>query len=103
MGVIQLDQHSRIVEANDRARRLVRKGDGLFDETGSLHARLPADEARLQRLVARALPSDARRDPAFFGDLRHGADRGGLFFICQAPGEECGFVDNDRCQYRCPS
>ena len=56
MGVIQLDQRGRIVEANDRARSLVRKGDGLFDEGGNLHARLPADEARLQRLMTRALP-----------------------------------------------
>ena len=35
MGVIQLVQHGRIVKANDRARRLVRKGGGLFDEAGS--------------------------------------------------------------------
>ena len=56
VGVIQLDPGGRIVEANDRARSLLRKGDGLFDEGGNLHARLPADEARLQRLVGGALP-----------------------------------------------
>ena len=42
---------------NDRAHALVRQGDGLSDRGGHLHARLPADESRLQRLVASALPA----------------------------------------------
>ena len=61
MGVIQLDPRGRIVEANDRARSLLSKGDGLFDERGYLRARSPADEARLQRLVGSALPSFGRQ------------------------------------------
>ena len=61
MGVIQLDLFGRIVEANDLALGLVRQGDGLFDEGGNLHARLPADETRLQRLLARALPALGRQ------------------------------------------
>ena len=60
MGVIQLDPRGRVVETNDRARSLLRKGDGLFDDGGDLHARLPADDARLQGLLARALPSLGR-------------------------------------------
>ena len=55
-GVVQLDRGGRIVEANDRARSLLRRGDGLLDRNGSLDARAPADNAELQRLLARALP-----------------------------------------------
>ena len=42
--------------ANDRARDLLRTGDGLFDEGGFLYARTPGDNAELQRLLTRALP-----------------------------------------------
>ena len=55
-GVIQLDRRGRIVAANDLARDLLRRGDGLTDQGGSLHARAPADDAALQALLARALP-----------------------------------------------
>ena len=57
IGVIQLDRRGRIVEANDRARALLRHGDGVFDRDGELRARAPADQARLARLVAQALPT----------------------------------------------
>ena len=56
MGVIQLDRDGRIVEANDRALDILRRGDGLCDRNGTLGAWLPADDARLQRLLSRALP-----------------------------------------------
>lgn len=55
-GVIQLDRRGRIVAANDTARDLLRRGDGLADRGGFLYARAPADNAGLQRLLARALP-----------------------------------------------
>ena len=55
-GVIQLDRRGRIVEANDRARFLLRRGDGLCDQNGCLHARAPTDNAALQGLLAKALP-----------------------------------------------
>ena len=42
--------------ANDRARERLREGDGLLDEGGLLRAAAPEDDARLQRLLARALP-----------------------------------------------
>ena len=57
IGVIHLDHRSRLLQMNDRARALLRQGDGLFDQGGHLHARLPADESRLQRLLASALPA----------------------------------------------
>lgn len=60
-GVIQLDWRGRIVEANDVARAFLRGGDGLQDQGGFLRARLPADNARLQRLLAAALPTAAGR------------------------------------------
>ena len=56
LGVIGLDLGGRVVEANDRARDLLRRRDGLFDQGGFLHACSPADNARLERLLARALP-----------------------------------------------
>ena len=55
-GVIQLDRRGRIVEANDVARALLRGNDGLSDRDGTLRAATPEDNARLQNLLARALP-----------------------------------------------
>ena len=55
-GVIQLDRGGRIVAANDRARDLLRGGDGLFDEGGFLRASSAEDDAGLQRLLTRVLP-----------------------------------------------
>ena len=56
-GVIQLDRRGRIVAANDGARDLLAGGDGLFDEDGLLHAASRRDDAALQQLLARAVPS----------------------------------------------
>ena len=55
-GVIQLDRRGRVVAASGHAGDLLRRGDGLSDRGGSLHARAPADDAALQALLARALP-----------------------------------------------
>ena len=55
-GIIQLDRRGRILEMNDRARDLLRFGDGLFDERGFLFARRPEDNADLQEMLNRALP-----------------------------------------------
>ena len=60
-GVIQFNLRSRIVAANDRARALLRTGDGLCTLDGLLHARLPEDDDALQRLLARALPPFGRQ------------------------------------------
>ena len=56
LGVIQLGRRGRIIEANDRARDILRRGDGLFDQGGFLRARLPSDNARLEGLLAQVLP-----------------------------------------------
>ena len=58
IGVIHLGHRGRLLEMNDRARALLRRGDGLFDQGGHLHAHLPSDEARLQRVLAGALAAD---------------------------------------------
>ena len=55
MGVIQLDRRGRIVEANDHARDLLRRGEGLVDRKGFLHALLPAEDEKLQKFLAGAL------------------------------------------------
>ena len=56
IGVIQLDCYGRIIEANDRARHILRHGDGLSDRGGELRLRTPADQARFGQLLAGALP-----------------------------------------------
>ena len=72
-GVIQLDRRGRVVAANDRARALLRKGDGLWDEDGGLRARLPEEDAKLQQRVAQAVP--------FFG----GPGTGGSMLVSRSP------------------
>ena len=67
IGVIHLDQRGQIIEANDRARALLRAGDGVSERDGVLSARVPAARARLERLVAAALPTSGA--PAVSGSL----------------------------------
>lgn len=55
-GVVVLDRRGRIAEMNDAARRLLLAGRGLLDSGGELRAAAPDDNARLQSLLARALP-----------------------------------------------
>ena len=57
IGVLELDRRGRIIEVNDRARSLLRQGDGLSDRDGVLRAREASDRLRLDRLVASALPA----------------------------------------------
>ena len=57
IGVLELDRHGRILEGNDRARSILRHGDGLLDRNGMLRARALADQVRLERLVGVALPA----------------------------------------------
>ena len=59
VGVIYLDRRGRIMAANDRGRSILRRGDGLLDRDGLLRARLAADDAKLARLLARALPTSS--------------------------------------------
>ena len=56
VGVVQLDRSGRVAEANDSARELLRRNDGLSDRDGVLHAAMPEDDAGLQELLAGALP-----------------------------------------------
>ena len=57
IGVIHLDRRGGILEANDRARNLLRRGDGLSDRRGVLRARASADRLRFERLLAGTLPA----------------------------------------------
>ncbi len=56
IGVVYLDRRRRILAANDRAWHRLRRGDGVADRDGVLCTRAPADQLRLDRLVAAALP-----------------------------------------------
>ena len=75
VGVIHLDHRGRLIEANTRALRLLRQGDGLFDRDGFLRARLSSNDARLQALIGRALL-------AFEG----GPPRSGSMTVRRSPG-----------------
>ena len=57
VGVVHMDRRGVIVAMNDRARDILRRGDGLSDQGGHLRAWLPADDANLNQLLARALPN----------------------------------------------
>ena len=59
IGVLHLDRRGQIIAVNDRARSILRHGDGLSDRDGVLQAGAPDDQARLARLVAEALPTSS--------------------------------------------
>ena len=75
IGVLHLDRSGRLLAANDPALAILRRGDALFDTGSALHAWLESDHERLQKLVARALPS-------LWGD----PPRGGSMTIRRAAG-----------------
>lgn len=56
VGVIQLDPRGQIMATNDSARDVLCGKDGLSDDEGELCAAWPEDHAKLQALLARALP-----------------------------------------------
>ena len=58
IGVVHLDRRGQVLVANDRARHLLLRGEGLSDRDGVLRAWAPDDQSRLDRLVAAALPAD---------------------------------------------
>ena len=56
IGVLHLDRRGRILEVNDRARAILRRGGGLSEGDGVLRAGEAAGRRRLEKLVASALP-----------------------------------------------
>ena len=75
LGIVQLDGRGRVVEANDRARHVLRRGDGLLDEHGFLHARSPEDDAELQEWLRRALPTFGAQGTGASTTLRRASGR----------------------------
>ena len=75
-GVIELDRRERVTSANDVARALLRRRDGLSDRKGHLHARTRTEDAELSSLLARALPFPGG-GPRVSGSMRV-SRRGGL-------------------------
>ena len=59
VGVIHLDRRGKIVAVNDRARDILKRGDGLMDQGGFLRTWLPGDNARLEVLLSGALPTSS--------------------------------------------
>ena len=70
IGVLRLDRHGRVVAANAPAQDILRRGEGLSDRDGALHASLPADDGRLQRLLKGALPVFGSETPPRGGSIR---------------------------------
>ena len=64
IGVVLLDRRGLVIEANARALDVLRRADGLFDRGGRLGAWSPADDARLQKLLSRALPDSGAQGAA---------------------------------------
>ena len=71
IGVVHLDRRGRVLAANDRARDILLRGDGLSDRDGVLRAWAPDDQPRLDRLVTAALPTDGRVAVSGSMPLRH--------------------------------
>ena len=57
IGIIHLDRRGYVVEANDRARYILRHHDGLSDQSGKLRVYPPATQTQFAQLLAGALPS----------------------------------------------
>ena len=76
VGVIHLDRRGCILEANDRARALLRQGDAMTDRGGELRALEPDDHTRLERLLAGALPTSGA--PAVSGSMTLRRESGGF-------------------------
>ena len=65
IGVVHLGRDGRVLAANAVAVDILRRGEALFDRDGTLHASLPADHGRLQRLLkVRCRASGTSRRPA---------------------------------------
>lgn len=56
VGVIQLDARRRIVATNDSALAILRQGDGLSDEGGTVQATSKDSQAEFNKMLTRALP-----------------------------------------------
>ena len=56
IGVLCLDWRGMIVQANARAREILRRGEGLVDREGFLGAQTAEDDLRLRRLLESVLP-----------------------------------------------
>ncbi|MXX61501.1 MAG: hypothetical protein F4112_08940 [Holophagales bacterium] len=70
IGVLHLDRSGRLLAANTPGRDILRRGEGLSDRDGALHASLPADDGRLRRLLKRALPVFGSAKPPAGGSMR---------------------------------
>ena len=64
IGVVQLDRNGRVLEANATALAVLRTGDGLRNEGGTLRASRSDDEERLRNLLGRALSEWRGEAPA---------------------------------------
>jgi len=69
IGVLQLDRSGRVLAANAPAQEILRRSEGLSDRDGALHASLPADDGRLQRLLKRASPVFGSATPPAGGSI----------------------------------
>ena len=64
IGVLYLDRGGRVAAANAPGLDILRRGDGLSDSGGTLHATEPGERERLRELLGRALPGRWGEAPA---------------------------------------
>ena len=69
IGVLHLDRGGRVLAANAPALEILRGNKGLSDRGGTLHAQLPGDDDRLQKLLKRALPVFGSQTPPTGGSM----------------------------------
>lgn len=57
LGVLHLDGQGRILDSNDRGKRILRDGKSLYDRKRLLHARGRQNNKKLQNILVRAIPT----------------------------------------------
>ena len=87
-GLITLDRRGRILDANDRARDLLLRRDGVRDQGGTLAAATPGEDGQLQRLLAQALPSGSTQGAG--GSMRIARGKGRTLVLEVNPVGEAG-------------
>ena len=89
--VVQLDRTGRIVEANDHGALALQGDNGLLDAGSYLHARVPQDNARLQQLLAAALPQSGTPGSAGHMTVGRAARSRLLVHVTPVPEQQADF------------
>jgi PAS domain-containing protein len=92
-GVMFTDQDGRIVETNEAAERILRRGDGLTYHNGRICARRSFETAKLAELIAHAAAATGKHPSA--GCLLIGRDGGRPSYIVRVAPVSAGLAGFD--------